>query len=282
MSHERRTIPHTELYWAELDTSVLPQARRRDPVRLGYLFESVLPCPIDTVHAVYAHQSPSRAIACGIDRERLDEYRSDAVTLRPDWLPTFLDGADHNAFNLLVGEYEPDPVRVLRRRWMAWSSAALLVVTGVISLGIERRVMQERRVQDRISERSDQIYSNSFGEEALRRQPAPALLVAELRRLRATRADSPEVTEEDSAALVLSRFLRDWPTTVKTRTESIEATGGAVRVSMLLDDTESAERFRSAYAEEAGWVPDGHQNVDRVREDVRLTMRVTPAGEESP
>src|SRR5690606_28215298 len=84
------TLPPERFYWAVLDEPCPRRLTARHRARLGYSFESVLPAPIEAVHATYL-SAGDRTIACAIDRDNLEQVRADgALSLHPAAAPDFI------------------------------------------------------------------------------------------------------------------------------------------------------------------------------------------------
>ena len=84
--------PSTSLYWAVLDASMLPRRPGSPSGRqLGYLFEEVLPVPIESVHAVYLPLHGQHYLACGADEALVRAaHDNGALALVPTELPPFV------------------------------------------------------------------------------------------------------------------------------------------------------------------------------------------------
>ena len=53
MPRQHLQLPAESFYWAILETGSLPRPKHPTTVQLGYLFENVLPVPIEEIQATY-------------------------------------------------------------------------------------------------------------------------------------------------------------------------------------------------------------------------------------
>lgn len=263
------TWPADRLYWAELDASVLPARHRADPERLGFLLESVLPVPLESVQAAYC-RSGGRVVACAIDRDVLEAaLRSPGslawTSLRPDGPPPPAAGVgvpvDGRRLNLLTGRYRPAVVRSRERQAWILAAAAAVAVTGVLSVGLQRRAAAAAAAADAV---------RSAARESLMTAVAPAsvppdaslprlelAIESELAALRRTRgsgnaAGAAERSSPD-ASLALARVLAAWPDEPGVRVRTLESGGEVVRLDGLAPSPEAAERVRAAVDAIDGW-----------------------------
>ncbi len=239
-------LPPERFYFAVLDRSMLPRTRlRQDETKLGYLFEDVLPCPIESIAASFAPIDAKRVLACGIDHEVLaQEDLEGAWTLGPASLPDAIVsevGESHAPsalaqLNVLTGDFEPRMLRAARRRKTAWLVGAALIATALGVVGLESRMAGLR---DRLS--SIEAHETLLLDAALGK-PAPgvgnaqrrAALIGEQRQLARTRGAKAASTlgHEVDVAARLAALLHAWPTDLlKTEIDSlgIDARGIEIR-----------------------------------------------------
>jgi hypothetical protein len=286
--------PAHRFYWALLDdpahTGTAAGVRRRLPggrfvtsgrsrVRLGYLFESHLPVPIESVHAVYLRLGQGRALACALSDDAFAEHR-DALTLGPASLQAFLSGlADPEELNLLTGPWEPARVRGARRRWRASVALGVSVLIALGAWGAERRVgaWNSRRAEAHAA--IDAIHAEVLpADGAVSRAPAPVAFTAELRTLRRTRsgADAPPVSRD--AAVTLAALCDAWPPEVEARVETLAVSHDAVRIGALMPSRDAARRLAAAVGRFApGWSM-SQPELGALREGVRLRLSFERTG----
>lgn len=265
-------LPPERFYWAVLDA---PAARDRRAA-LGYLFESVLPVPVERVHAVYSPLRDNRFLACGMDRDQLTSHEG-TLLLGPETLPEFLDGAvDPVTINLLVGSFEPWAVRRARRRATLIACAAILACTLVVGWGQLRRASRWHEISESFAQATAGVYhrvvppSGSSGSTV----PPAARLTAELRTLDRTRSEAPAGSPREIAP-ALAAMLASWPPGLSASTESLTAAAGAITLTVRLPDEASAERLERELKPPPGWRV-SQPTVQREREGLTVRVRMEP------
>lgn len=260
-------------YWAVLDA---PGARDRRTA-LGYLFESVLPVPVERVHAVYLPLSGGRFLACGMDLDRLAAHVGTLV-LGPEALPELLDESiDPAAINLLVGPFEPRAIRCARRRVALIACAAILACTLAVGWGQLRRASRWWEVSESFIQATAAVYERVLPAEGSSGSTVPpaARLTAELRSLDRTRSDAPGGSPREIAPM-LAAMLASWPPDLPASTESLTAAPGAITLTVRLPDESSAERLERELKPPPGWRI-SQPTVQREREGLTVRVRMEPA-----
>lgn len=262
-------LPPERFYWAVLDA---PAARDRRAA-LGYLFESVLPVPVERVHAVHVPLSGGRVLACGMDREQLAAHEG-ALVLGPETLPEFLDEAvDPVAINLLVGSFEPRGIRRARRRVTLIACAAILACGLVMGWGQLRRASRWQEISESFAKATAGVYDRVLPASTGSVPPA-ARLTAELRTLDRTRTDAPAGSPREIAP-TLAAVLTSWPPGLPASTESLTAAAGAITLTVRLPDESSAERLERELKPPRGWRV-SQPTVQREREGLTVRVRMEP------
>ena len=246
-------------YWGELDGSLLPRGRRAARTALGYLFESVLPTPLESVHSIYVkagefENGAPRYVACGMDRKRLqahiDEHGDGLLQLGPNALPEWIEGdVEPKDLNLLSGPFEPAPVARLRRRWLGSIAALIALTAGALIFGAWHRTISLETRQREIHQATEHVYKQVFGAEALNSsssQPSALRLVAERRRLQRTRQGNVEQFMDRDAAVALAGLLQHWPNDLHQQTQSIIVTGSSITVRAQVPSSDDAQRLANA------------------------------------
>ena len=288
--------PAEGFYWAVLDGSVLSSAgrtgRTRLSLRLGHLFESVLPgLAIEEIHAVYrplpAVGAGRRYLACGVPRAVLEhEVPPQAVTLTPDSLPSFVDDeVDPADFNLLTGLFLPKAARSLKRRWLMHVALVLIACASLIVLGIKRRVHAAQDQIASIGTAKARVLQQVIGPSAVgsgrSSQPPELRLTAELRRLQQTRSADVGVSEVVDGSAVLNNLLVLWPNDLHAQTESLSISPGSINIRARVPTMADAQRLADAFVPLKGWRLKQPQTESR-RDHVAAILRLVKSGEPLP
>lgn len=276
------TIPSQLCYWGVIDHTAL--GRRPTARQLGYLFERVLPVAIDGLHAVFSRIDDHTVIACAASHETIRTHTpSGAVTLRPESLPEFLSNDlercsldPTHSLNLLIGPHESLPVRRARTQWLTLTAAAIMVISGVIVGGLERRrsMLLGAALEARVELAS--VYTDGLP-PSLSRLPPERRLTIELRRLRAAQSAEGSLTSSVDASHTMARVLAAWPEGVAVRTESVSTRDRTVSLTASVPDAEHAQRLIGAFGEEPG-LRVTQNSTQRTREglQIRLVVETVP------
>lgn len=282
MSHTR--LQADQFYWAVLDAAVLPSPGRASDEQLGYLFESVLPLPIDRVQAAYVPMGRQQYLACGMRKDRLQEIANGAITLGPAETPPLITrDVDVARLNLLTGEFEPPAVARLRRAAHLLLIAIVIICSALVTIGLELRSSHLRADTDSIRQaRSDvlgQVLAHSDSGPST--QPPELRLLAELRRLRQTRSTPSVDAQTEDAGAHLVALLAAWPQDrgLHAQTEHVSITPVAITVRAVLPNAGNAERFAEQLRALRGWHLQQPQ-VTGSRESVQASLRFVPKGEQ--
>lgn len=291
-----------KFYWARLDASSLPARNifglRVPPssAQLGYLFENVLPLPVDELQTAFMMigdgRSPSRStyVACGIERSQLHaDLPPNAVSLTPrdlDEVEALRDLGDINPrmLNLLHGDFEPSAVRRLRTRSLLEFVAAMLLVAGVIALGFHRRTQSVLADAALWGDAEASIYEQVLGPASRQAaQPQQVQLTVELRRLQLTRrADtgSGEVSfGESDAATTIADVLRLWPD-ANALTQSLSIAPRRISLRAAVPDADQAQTLIEAIEPLPGWQLQ-QPAIRAGRDGLDLDLSFTPAPRQS-
>lgn len=246
-------------YWALLDASVLPAHERPTQERLRYLLEPELPEPLEDVHAVFAPIGGTRWLACVLPRRVLaSDVLPGTLTLAPSELAPFVHEAvgetvAPGALNLLVGEFEPTPVRAWRRRAFGLAILAAAAVLALVLVGIERRAAAARDGIDHRRAQREELIAAALGPAPAGQPLPPELrLAAALRALRQTRRQGERVVLVPDPTDALLELLRRWPSDLPNRTDAIVVTDASLHVRGTVADSDQAQRLASATAELTG------------------------------
>jgi len=276
----RLELPADRFYWGVLDASALPRRARSTPEQLGYLFESVLPVAVDTIHAVYLPIGTDRVLACGIDLDDLHDHAAQGwLTLSPEAVPGFIsetlgEPIDPGRLNLLTGAFEPRWVRARRRGTTLIACAAILLCAGLILAGQSRRAARllghTRALESATAELYDAVLPPSSSP-----LPPSARLTAELRLLDRTRGTASPESGPVEVAPALAVMLASWPNDLHLTTDSLRASSTAITLSVRLPDEAAAERFERELRAPPGWSL-SQPNVVRERDGIAVRVRMEP------
>lgn len=270
-------IEPEELYWAMLDTTSIAKRPIAGHSReqLGYLFERLLPLPIEDVQAAYVNAGSRCVVACAMERHLLEEMDlSNELSLTPKALPHWMNTTvDPNRLNLLTGRYVPVAVRRRRSQLRLELAAALLLAAGAVLLGAERRIIHARHAAIDAEQSLSLLYEAALGPAEFGAQPAALRLTGELRRLRQTRGVDMPAAGPPSAASALAAILAEWPRGgLEVRAEAVTVTETVITIVANLADNEKAEQFSEHFRDVEGWSLQQPQ-VRVNSEQVRVTLR---------
>lgn len=280
-SHDLR-LPSERFYWAVLDTSRLSGTTRSRPRQLGYLFESVLPEPIDSVYAIYRSLGGDRTLACGISVQELAAATTpDTTTLGPASLPHFLteqvgDAISTADLNLLVGPHEPPGIRRHRRRLTLAVCAAGIVATALLIVGQQRRAGQLDQARALREAAIAAIYDQTIGPPT-GSLPQDARLTAELRMLDRTRGPRQEAVGPAEVTPQLAGMLASWPSDLHIQTEQLAVGPTLISLNARLPDEAAAERFEAELLAPPGWRKT-QPSIQAERGEIIVRVRMEPEG----
>jgi len=269
-------IPREQCYWAVLDARRLPRRLGKRTKQLDYLFEPLLPVPLDEVHAVYHPLADRRHLACAVDRAILEAHlHRGAVTLTPQALPPMVDDdIDPRWLELLTGPYTAACVSRLRRRALWTIVAAILALTLAISFGLERRAANLASEQREVTGATRAVYREVLGSEMLRSKLPPELmLTAQLRKLRQTRATEEAPPPLDDASSTLAALMGRWPHDLHVQTESLHVTQYVIQINGDVPSSPEAQQLHDALASIEGWRIE-HPTVRASAQGFRAAIRL--------
>ncbi len=217
------TVRVQDLYWALLDPVPLGKKTIRLEER-GFLFESELPVAIEEVQCAYAPLNDGRVLACGIERERLDN-ETKALSLTPEALPEWLSEdvrvqVEPASLELLHGEFEPRACRRARRMFALTVAASVAVAALILTAGVLGRARALDHATALADARREELVRAALAGSPKRPGlPDDLRLLSELRELRGTRSTgAPRV---DDVSPVLAATLAAWPDGVAAQVDSM-------------------------------------------------------------
>jgi hypothetical protein len=262
MSAAHLQWPVEKFFWAVLDE---PGWRATGPLPEGLRETLADDVPVDpaALHAVGAPLGDGRVLVCAARREDLFGIPRETLSLTPGGIPEFGAGVDGTSLNLLVGEFEPRPVRAARRRTGFVAVAAVLTCAALVSIGLLRRAAAWDQSADALRAAADQL-AQAHGPN----------LAAEVDRLRGAltrRAAAPA-----DAGSLLAAVLLGWPSDVGCTAHSVRAgpDGAAISVSVEGDATPFLTGLRAP----SGWALDEPQ-ISAGPAGTRISLRLRAAEE---
>ncbi|MBL8764393.1 MAG: hypothetical protein JNM07_09010 [Phycisphaerae bacterium] len=261
--------PAERFYWSLIEAHGLRACGPLPPDLYESLSQDIpeTPAAIDHANALHAVCVPTSAglLICAARGHELAGVPADTLCLRPDRVPLECD-ADPTRINLLVGPYEPRPIR--RARWTrhGLGAATMLTCGLLISLGIHRRSVHEMERGTLLRQSEAALLASISPEMTSERLPA------ELDRLRrgATRAARPT----PDATIALSELLKSWPTVAPCAPLSISVSESAMAVAVTVE--KDATPFLQAFGAPGGWTLD-EPRLNTSGDTIRLSLLLRPA-----
>jgi hypothetical protein len=266
----RTTWPADRFYWATIDAHGVKRTGELPAGLLPMLDEDA---PVDTadLHAVCVPLADGRLAVCAAERSELAEIPPDVLSLTPDSLPHFVEspGVVPAQFNLLVGPFEPLPIRTRRIKRHAFAAATVLLCGLLVATGLHRRA-------SRWSERAESARAAAVRLAAtVSTADRPEDLSAETARLRGTRDALAKAAPPPDASLVLAAVLHAWPANVPSKPQSISVGQAGVSFSVAVEGDAAA--FLKAFSPPPGWTLD-EPRLNTADKVTRLALQLRPAG----
>lgn len=268
--------PADRFYWAVVDGQGWDRPGLVPPGLRGTLGEE-FPEPIDTLHII-AEPFEGRLLICAARRADLGSVRS--LSLSPDDLPPFApQGIDPDHLNLLIGEFEPRPIRRARARAHLIAAAALLACSAILSTGLARRGAHWNAHARGADLARESIVLGALGGNGggggggggSEDGAGMVDLRTEVDALRATLgAPSSPITD---AAADFAALLRGWPTQEPCTIHSIRMGADGASLSLHLEGDPAA--FLRSLEPPPGWAAD-EPRLTSTGDGTRLSLRVRP------
>lgn len=258
------TWPCERFYWAILEGTGWHRAGEL-PAGLRPLFEDEVPHPGDELHAICIPIDGDRLLVCSARRDELASLDSCVLSLAPESLPSFAEAElELSDLNLLVGQYEPHPLRRARQRWHLASAAAMVLCALLIAFGLDRRADYHREVSRQASDAHAQFLA----------EVGPGATVERLRAEVAALERSTEIGRRvqlpTDASLALAELLQGWPTEIEAEPQSLAVSGQSIAMSILLEDEPG--RFLEVLKVPPGWTLD-QPRLNSIGTRTRLDLR---------
>ncbi|HMN39727.1 MAG TPA: hypothetical protein PKE29_02710 [Phycisphaerales bacterium] len=254
-------------YWAELDACGWSGRGPLPPGLLAPLAEQ-LPVELADVHPVAARLDTDRVLICAVPRAALAELDASMLELKPAALPPGTGaGASVNDLNLLVGEFEPAPVRAVRRARHAHFALTLLFCAALLAAGLVRRGVCASAAGAAAARASDEILRSApeHRDDALARNARAMQAIADAAR---------RVRPPTDASPALAELLKSWPTSVPSKPQSISITPDGISLSVVLDG--DAAPLLAAFKPPPGYVID-EPRLSSAGTVTRLSLHLRPS-----
>ncbi|CAG0954237.1 hypothetical protein PHYC_00371 [Phycisphaerales bacterium] len=245
--------PAERFYWAVLDCPGVPifSGRPHAAAGLDLQLAEDLPEPIADLHAVYSRLDERRVLACAARRSDLASLDPRTLSLRPAAPPAFGSDAQPGEIELLVGDFEPAPLRRARMARARWVAAAVLGLCTLGAFGLLRRAGHWDSVASNAAQAARAAAAQALPDEP---SDSPALVIRlrdELDLLRRTRRPSPALAGAADAAVELNHLLAAWPKAQPATTDSLSITPTSLALSVGLDG--DAKPFLGELGTPPGW-----------------------------
>lgn len=265
------TWPSDRFYWAVLDASGWSGHGELPPGLLPTLADE-LPIELESVHAVATQINSGRILVCACPREHLQRIELKATALVPESVPEALnipDGpATASTLNLLVGEFEPTPIRAARRSRHLFAAATCMLCVVLMGVGLIRRTHHSTLAARSAAAASDALLKEHTAD---RREQT---LAAEVQLMRSIADSARRAKPPAEAALVFESFLSAWPTQPPSKTQSVTAGPDGVSVGVIVEGDPAP--FLAALKPPATLALD-EPRVNTVGGTTRLSLHLRPA-----
>lgn len=263
------TWPTDRFFWAVLDA---PGLKRAGVLPIGLLPMLEEEAPVDAIdlHAVCVPLRDGGLAVCAAEQAALSEVQPATLSLTPESVPPFLEGrVAPERFNLLLGAFEPRPIRARRVKQHAFAAATVLLCGLLVAIGLHRRASRWESLAD--SARA------AAAELAAAHAPTgrPEDLAAEANRLRATRESLAKAVAPPDGALALASVLHAWPASVPSKPQSISVSPAGISVSVSLEGDPAA--FLRGFTPPPGWALD-EPRLNTAANLTRLSLQLRPMG----
>ncbi len=238
------TVPADRLFWSVIEARGVRAGAL--PEGLWPLIDDDLPLDASLLWAVGTPADDGQFVVCAVRRDELDPA-SASLTLTPESIPEYIR-ASKDAFNFLVGQYEPSPIRRARFRLHLAAAACTLLAAGLTAIGLSRRASSWEMVAGSAQHAANSLIAS------VARAPNWTKDDIALELMQRRHAGPSEPAPPADAALTLAEVIARWPTHVPGRAQSISATGTDASISVTL--TGDVQPFLAALKPPEGWTLD--------------------------
>ncbi|MCR9216879.1 MAG: hypothetical protein NXI14_06715 [bacterium] len=180
----------------------------------------------------------------------------------------------------MTGPFEPPTIRRRRTLLLAASVACWVIAVGVLFIGAQRRVAEDRTLVQDLNKRSEALMRSVVGDQASASgQPVFALFQSELNQARrSTGQREPEADPADVTDLFAS-LAAVWPDEPARRVRRLEVLPERIVINTATDDAPAAATFASAFRSLDGWTP-GTPSVTSTDAESLLSLELQPTDDE--
>lgn len=262
------TWPAERFYWTVLEAPGWNRSGEL-PAGLVSMLEDDVPLDAGDLHAVGVPLPGGRMAVCAASRAALRELPPATLSLTPEAVPPFFEN-DPRRFNLLVGSFQPIPIRRARLRQHALAAATVMLCGVLVAAGLSRRAARWDALATSARDATTQL--------AAAHSPSGTLhdLAAEAARLRASNEAAARVALPRDASLALAATLQAWPAQIPSRPQSIAVGPTGVTIAVAVEG--DAAPFLRSFAPPAGWSLD-EPRLNAADKVTRLTLHMRPAKE---
>lgn len=251
--------PSNRFYWSIIEGPARWCAGLLPPGLLAEAGDD-FPIAIESLHAVGAADAEGRIVVCAVEHEALEALPSEVLSLRPREAPSGLD-LDVSAFELLVGRWEPRPLRRRRTQKHLTLASAVLACALLITLGLARRAGHADRAATAFARQSA---------KAILATGIPEPQLQETIRERQALSTARRGAQLD-AVPTLAALLAIWPTPASASVDSMTIASDRVLASVTLES--DPKTFLEALTLPTGWRLD-EPRLSSARSVTRLNLQL--------
>ena len=242
------------------------------PAALLEKFGEELPVDLATVHAVGVPIGDGMVLACAVPADELANLDPGALSLTPMGVPAFVDAADRSLLaeqlNLLIGVWEPRPIRQARMRRHVFAAATVALCGLLVAVGFARRAAHDEASRTFAASESKRVLSSVLPGGTIE------TLEAELRKVELAADVRKQVGRGADAGIALGDLLKGWPKDVPSKPQAIAVTPLSATVSVAVEGDPSP--FLRAIRGPDGWAM-AEPRLNAADNITRLTLQFQPA-----
>lgn len=245
-------IPAERLYWASLPAVAGNETAQSRLFR----FERLLPVPVEQVQVIERRRSDGSWVLVGMAQEALraglvaEAARGSVPVLaHPDAIPAHIPaaGIEPEELNLLIGAFEPEPLRWARIRWHRLLMGCAAAIVMLLAAGaIRRGASLHRQAATMDAERSAALA------RAVQDLPGTALpetrLTMALRQWEQQAATAGE-TDGAEAWELMESVLSVWPSDIPVQIETLTTTTDRCVIRGQVPALADADRLMKALSQ---------------------------------